>query len=89
MSVNGNMASERIRGFVLDKFPLARKRNVVDSDELLESGIVDSLGVLDLVAFLESEFGLQVSDDDLLPQNFRSIESMVRFAEQRKPEKGF
>lgn len=87
MSLNGTAVNERIRGFVLDKFPLARKRGVKDADELLESGIVDSLGVLDLVAFLESEFGFQVSDDELLPQNFRSIESMVRFAEQRQAEK--
>ena len=82
MAANGSAVNERIRGFVLAKFPLARKRGVKDSDELLESGIVDSLGVLDLVGFLEGEFGLRVSDDDLLPQNFHSIESMVRFAEQ-------
>ena len=84
MAVNGNAVNERIRGYVLDKFPLARKRNIKDSDELLESGIVDSLGVLDLVAFLENDFGLQVSDDDLSPENFRSIQSMVKFAEGRR-----
>lgn len=84
MAVNSSAVNERIRGFVLDKFPLARKRALKDSDELLESGIVDSLGVLDLVAFLENDFGLQVSDDDLSPENFRSIESIVRFAELRR-----
>jgi len=77
--------TERIRQFVLEKFPLARKRSVKDSDELLESGIVDSLGILDLVALLETEFGLMVSDDDLLPENFRSIERISEFAQQNRP----
>jgi len=77
-------ATDRIRQFVLEKFPLARKRSVKDSDELLESGIVDSLGILDLVALLETEFGLTVSDDDLLPENFRSIERISEFAQQRR-----
>lgn len=79
----GTLAKERIRNFVLEKFPLARTRGVKDSDELLESGIVDSLGILDLVAFLESEFALQIEDDDLIPENFRSIESIVGFAERK------
>lgn len=79
----GILAKDRIRSFVLEKFPLARTRKVKDSDELLESGIVDSLGILDLVAFLESEFSLHITDDDLTPENFRSIESIVSFAEQK------
>ena len=65
-----NAANERIRSFVVEKFPLARKRNIKDSDELLESGIMDSLGILDLVAFIESEFNITVSDEDLSPENF-------------------
>ena len=80
----GSATTERIRQFVLEKFPLARKRGVKDADELLESGIVDSLGILDLVALLEAEFGFVVSDDDLLPENFRSIETISEFASQRR-----
>jgi acyl carrier protein len=75
--------NERVRQVVMEKFPLAKKRGLKDSDELLESGIVDSLGILDLVAFLESEFGLTVGDEDLLPENFRSIERIAEFANQK------
>lgn len=76
--------SDRVRQVVFEKFPLAKKRGVKDSDELLESGIVDSLGILDLVAVLESEFGLTVSDEDLLPENFRSIERIAEFASHKR-----
>ena len=71
----------RIRQFVLQKFPLARRRNVSDSDNLLESGIIDSLGVLELVTFMQQEFSVAIADEDLTPENFQNIESMVRFVQ--------
>jgi acyl carrier protein len=75
--------TERIRAFVIEKFPIARKRNVGVSDSLIDSGIVDSLGILDLVSFLEGEFGLQVSDDELLPENFQTIECIATLVKKK------
>jgi acyl carrier protein len=49
---------------------------------------VDSLGILDLVAFLESDFGLSVSDEDLVPDHFRSIECISEFTEHKHLERG-
>ena len=79
---NNNNAILRIREFVLEKFPLARKRKVANDDNLLESGIIDSLGVLELVEFLQREFAIAVADEDLTPENFRNIECMARFVER-------
>lgn len=76
--------NQRIRDFVLGKFPIARKRGIKDSDALLESGIVDSMGVLEIVAFLESEFGFQISDEELLPENFKNIEQLSAFVNERR-----
>ena len=78
---NGN-PTERIRKFVLQTFPLARRRNITDSADLLESGVIDSLGVLDLVTFLQTEFAVLVEDEDLTPDNFKSIECMAQFVER-------
>ena len=75
-------AIERIRQFVLQKFPHARKRSLSDSDNLLENGIVDSLGVLDLVTFFQQEFSIAVEDEDLTPDNFGSMERMAQFVER-------
>ena len=69
----------RIREFVLQKFPLARKRKIANCDRLLESGIIDSLGVLEIVAFLQQELSVAVADEDLTPENFQSIECMAQF----------
>ncbi len=84
MSENRDVIT-RIREFVLQKFPLARKRKVTDHDNLLESGVIDSLGVLDLVTFLQQEFSVTVTDDDLTPENFQNIERMAQFV-QRSPQ---
>jgi acyl carrier protein len=78
MSENNDL-NQRIRNYVYTQFPLARQRSIVDAHPLLEGGIVDSLGILDLVGFLENEFGIAISDDDLLPENFRSITTIAAF----------
>jgi acyl carrier protein len=83
MSRDGNSINTRIHNFLLEKFPLAKKRDVKDSDELLESGVIDSLGILDLVNFLEEQFSITVVDDELVPENFRTVECMVAFVESR------
>lgn len=77
-------AADQIRAFVLEKFPQAKKRSLSDSDKLLESGIVDSLGILDLVAFLESDFKVQITDDELLPENFQTVEAIAEFVERKR-----
>ena len=74
---------ERILNFIVDKFPLARKKPIAVEDDLLESGIIDSLGILDLVSFLEQEFGIAVADDELVPDHFQSVIHLTRFVEHK------
>ena len=76
--------SEQLRDFVVRKFPLARSRNIGNDTALLEGGIVDSLGVLGLVSFIEETFRVPVSDDDLLPEHFQSIESLTAFVRKKR-----
>lgn len=73
----------QIRDFVLEKFPLARRQHLKDSDALLETGILDSLGVLDVVTFLEEKFSITVADDELVPENFQSIETLSAFVKRK------
>jgi len=80
-----NQINERIRVFVLEKFPLARKRGISFQDDLLQSGIVDSLGILDLVTFVEQNFGITLNDDELLPENFQTIERLSAFVQSKNP----
>lgn len=80
--------SNQVRDFILKKFPLARKRGVKESDLLLESGVLDSMGVLELVHFIEQEFKVQVSDEELVPENFQSIDGLVSFLRSKMGRTG-
>jgi acyl carrier protein len=69
----------KITQFIFDKFPLARKRQLSEDASLLETGIVDSIGILEIVAFVEQEFAVRAEDDDLVPENFGSIANIASF----------
>lgn len=72
------LVTERIRSFIVERFPLARQLR--NDDLLLEKGIIDSQGILEVVIFLENEFEITVHDEDLLPDNFQSVTSMAIFS---------
>lgn len=63
----------RIRQFVLSNFYVADAAALGDEQSLLDSGIIDSTGVLELIGFLETEFAIQVHDVEMLPENLDSI----------------
>lgn len=54
-----------------------------DSGSLLELGIIDSTGVLELVGFLEETFAIAVEDDDLTPDNLDSIDNLVNYIQKK------
>jgi acyl carrier protein len=80
----GEETRDQIRAFVRRRFPLAAAAAVKDEDSLLDSGIIDSLGILDLVAYLEKTFGIRVGDEELNPANFDSIAAVVRFVTTKR-----
>jgi acyl carrier protein len=78
-------ASEReIRQFIVDNFLFGQEDVAInDRDSLLQLGIIDSTGVLELVAFLEQRFGIKVDDEELVPANLDSIHDLVRFIDAK------
>jgi acyl carrier protein len=85
---NGKPIQNTIRSFVVQKFPAAKKQALDENVPLLASGIVDSLGMLDLVTFLETTFAIQLSDEELTPENFATIRALATFVEQKKMQVG-
>ena len=76
--------ADRLRAFIRENFYAARKLQLADHDSLLDRGVVDSTGVLELVAFLEQEFAIQISDDEIVPEHLDSIASIVQFVERKQ-----
>ncbi len=75
---------QRLRRFVCENFLFGQGGDFSDDDSFLELGIIDSTGVLELVAFLESEFALSIADEELVPENLDSIENLARFIERKR-----
>ena len=73
--------TERIKIFLVKQFPATK--NVGNEDPLLKNGLIDSLGILEVVTFLEREFNIIVTDEELLPENFESVQSLSSFVHQK------
>lgn len=77
---------QRIRQFVLENFYVSEPDELADDASLVGAGLVDSTGVLEVLAFLESEFGIRVDDRETTPDNLDSIDRMVAFVTRKLAE---
>ena len=69
-----------IRGYILENFLFTDDNGrLLDNTPFLEEGIVDSTGVLELVMFVEETFSITVEDEEIVPENFDSIERLARY----------
>lgn len=75
---------ERLRGFILANFYLTDPAQLVDDASLIESGIVDSTGILDVILFIEGEFDIHVGDRDATPENLDSIARIAAFVSRKQ-----
>jgi acyl carrier protein len=75
---------EKVRAFVIDNFLFGQGAGFKDDASFLEQGIMDSTGVLELVAFLEQTSSIKVSDDELLPDNLDSVDLICAFLQRKK-----
>jgi acyl carrier protein len=72
------------RRYISENFLYARPDYVIDACEpLLGRGIIDSLGVMEIVEFLNTEFGIVAQDDDMTEQNFGTLAGIARFVVTR------
>lgn len=60
------------------------KDSIAPDEDLLTQGIIDSLGILKLTAFVEETFGIKVSDEDMTPENFMTLTSLKKFIESKQ-----
>jgi acyl carrier protein len=68
--------AETVRTFVLGRRP---ELELADDDPLVELGVLDSLGILELVTFLEEHFGIRVDDQEMVPEHFGTLQRIEDF----------
>lgn len=75
---------EQVRAFITSNFYVADTATLEDGASLLDCGIIDSTGVLEVIFFIEETFGITVEDSEMLPDNLDSIERIANFIARKK-----
>ncbi len=68
-----------IRSFVITNFLFGQSLDLQPADSLLEKGIIDSTGVLELISFLEDRYAIKVADDEVIPENLDSLRNVAAY----------
>ncbi len=75
---------QRVRQFILDNFYISNPAEITDDTLLVSNGYVDSTGMLEVISFLETEFGIQISDQETTPENLESVKRISDFIARKK-----
>ena len=79
----------QIKAFIIENFLFnAEGSSLGDDESFLESGIVDSTGILEVVAWIEETFGIMVPDADLLPENFDTVQRLAAYMHRSAEAQG-
>ena len=82
------MSSElqiQVRDFILENYLFTNDASALGPDEsLLDRGIVDSTGMLEIIMFIEDELGVQVEDEEMIPENLDSVNRIAAFVGRKK-----
>ena len=77
--------AQDVSDYVVQNFLFGDADALPSPDEsLVESGIVDSTGILEIIEYLEATFGIEISDSETIPENLGSITSIVTFVERKQ-----
>jgi acyl carrier protein len=91
MNTKKSAVKEELVNFLFENFiagrSISEKESVLsDDDSLIESGIIDSTGILEVVMFIEEKYSLKVEDEELVPENLDSINNLLSFLKRKGVE---
>ncbi len=78
--MNPSAVLNRVRAYVIENLLVGdEEAGFSDDQSFLETGMIDSTGILEVILFLENEFDLEISDEEMVPENLDSVASIGRF----------
>lgn len=83
--MNATQYKQDVRNYIIENFYYGQDDNSLTDDvSFLENGIIDSTGVLELLSFIQENNGIAVNDDEIIPENFDSLNKISAFIEKKK-----
>jgi acyl carrier protein len=79
-----NSVSDQVRSFITANFYVAEPAALREGDSLLDKGIIDSTGIIELIGFLETTFDIKVEDSEMVPENLDSLERISAYVQKKK-----
>ncbi len=78
-------AEVKLRTYILENYLFSEEpSDLNNSDSFMEKGILDSTGIMEVIFYLEDEFGIQVEDEEMVPENLDSIDNLLAFLDRKK-----
>lgn len=74
---------ETIHEFIVENFLFGDGEQLTNETSFLDSGIIDSTGILELITFLEETYNITIEDDELIPENLDSLNRVAKFIKQK------
>jgi acyl carrier protein len=74
--------AQKLKHYIATEIMYADDDALSEDEPLLGSGIIDSLGIMRLVSYIEEEFGVEVPEDQLVPEHFRTVTALAQFVER-------
>jgi acyl carrier protein len=70
---------QQLRAYIIENYLFGEPMDFADTDSFMELGIIDSTGVLELVSHLETEYGIAIGTEEIVPDNFDTIDRLAKF----------
>ena len=80
--------AHRVRRFIVENFYVSDPATLEDGTSLIAGGFVDSTGLLEVIAFLEAEYGIRVLDQETIPENLETIGRIAAFVARKRTAAG-
>ncbi len=74
---------QKLRRFVIDNFLFDQASALGNADSFMENGVIDSTGMLELLTYIEREFGITIDPGELIPENLDSLDALTRFVARK------
>lgn len=79
---------QNVTQYIIDNFLLGDASGLTSTESLLQTGLVDSTGILEIVTFLEESYELSIADEEMVPENLDSIANIVLFVQRKNQALG-
>lgn len=77
------LVEHEIRRYIVDNILFGDDKKLKDNASFQEHGILDSMGFLDLITFVEEKYGIKIKDKEIVPENFDSLQNIANFVERK------